>query len=135
MLKVGDTASIEKIITDSDVRTFADISGDKNPIHLDDSYAASTRFKKRIAHGILTGSLISAVLGMHLPGPGSIYLSQILKFRAPVFIGDAIRAVVKVTDIRESKNIVHFETNCINQDGTTVLEGEAVLLVPNLKDM
>ena len=130
MMKVGDSASMTKTFTDADVRTFAEISGDKNPIHLDDDYAAETRFGKRLVHGILTSGMISALLGMELPGPGSIYMQQMLKFRAPVFIGDTITATVTVTKVREDKPIVTLETICENQDGVTVIDGEAVLLAP-----
>lgn len=130
MLKVGDSASFSKTFTEADVRSFASISGDQNPIHLDEAYAAGTQFKTRIVHGMLTSGLISAVLGMQLPGPGSVYLKQTLNFRAPVFLEDTITAVATVTHIREGKPIVTLETKCMNQDGTLVLEGEAVLLAP-----
>jgi 3-hydroxybutyryl-CoA dehydratase len=130
MLKIDDSASLTKTFSDEDVRSFAEISGDKNPVHLDDEYAAGTQFKKRLVHGMLTAGLISAVLGMELPGPGSIYLSQSINFRAPVYIGDTITATVTVLKIRESKNIVTLETVCKNQDAVVVLEGEAVLLAP-----
>ena len=130
MLKIGDSASLTKTFSDEDVRSFAEISGDKNPVHLDDEYAAVTQFKKRLVHGILTAGLISAVLGTELPGPGSIYLSQSINFRAPVYIGDTITATVTVVKIREGKPIVTLETICKNQDDVAVLEGEAVLLAP-----
>jgi acyl dehydratase len=130
MLKIGDSASITKTFSDEDVRSFAGISGDKNPVHLDDEYAAGTQFKKRLVHGILTAGLISAVLGTELPGPGSVYLSQSINFRAPVYIGDTITATVTVVKIREGKPIVTFETVCKNQDDVVVLEGEAVILAP-----
>lgn len=130
MIKVGEQASLTKTFSNEDVRTFAEISGDNNPIHLDDEYAASTRFEKRLVHGILTSGMISAVLGTQLPGPGSVYISQTLKFRAPVFIGDTITATVTVSTIRKDKPIATFETVCTNQDGTTVIKGEAVLLLP-----
>jgi acyl dehydratase len=130
MIKVGDSASFTKTFTDADVRSFAAISGDQNPIHLDETYAAGTQFKSRIVHGMLTSGLISAVLGMQLPGPGSIYLKQTLNFRAPVYLDDTITAIATVTHIREGKPIITLETKCLNQDGTLVLEGEAVLLAP-----
>ena len=132
MLKIGDSASLTKTFTDEDVRSFAKISGDTNPVHLDDNFAASTRFKQRLVHGMLTAGLISAVLGTKLPGPGSIYLNQSITFRAPVFINDTITATVKVSGIREDKPILTLETVCTNQDGAVVLEGEAVLLLPGL---
>ena len=130
MLKIGDQASLTKTFSDEDVRTFAEISGDKNPIHLDDEYAASTRFGKRLVHGILTSGTISAVLGTQLPGPGSVYMSQTLKFRAPVYIGDTITTTATVSKIRDDKPIATIETVCKNQDGTIVIKGEAVLLLP-----
>jgi len=130
MIKIGDSASTIKTFSDEDVRTFAEISGDKNPIHLDDEYAASTRFGKRLVHGILTSGMNSALLGMQLPGPGSVYIKQTLNFRAPVYIGDMITATVKVSKVREDKPIVTLETVCKNQDGTVVMDGEAVLLAP-----
>lgn len=130
MLKIGDNASLSKTFTDSDVRTFAEISGDHNPIHIDDEFAASTRFERRLVHGMLTAGMISAVLGMQLPGPGSIYLKQELNFRAPVYIGDTITATVTVTKVREDKPIITLATACKNQDGETVIEGVAVLLTP-----
>mgnify|MGYP002641342811 CR=1 FL=1 len=128
MIKVGDSASISKSFSDADVRKFAEISGDKNPVHLDDDYAAQTQFKKRLVHGMLAASLISAVLGTELPGEGCIYLSQSINFRAPVFIGDTVTATVTVIKVREDKPIVTLETVCKNQDDVVVIEGEAVLL-------
>jgi acyl dehydratase len=130
MVKIGDSASLVKTFSDQDVRTFAEISGDNNPIHLDDEYAATTRFGNRIVHGILTSGLISALLGMQLPGPGSIYLKQTINFRAPVFIDDTITAKVKVIKVRDKKPIVTLETICKNQDGIVVIDGEAVLFAP-----
>jgi len=130
MINIGDSASITKTFSDEDVRSFAEISGDKNPVHLDDKFAAQTQFKKRLVHGMLTAGLISAVLGTELPGPGSIYLSQSINFRAPVFIGDTITAMVTVVKVREGKPIVTLETICKNQNDVVVLKGEAVLLAP-----
>jgi acyl dehydratase len=131
-MKIGDCASRSKIFSDDDVRQFAEVSGDKNPLHLDDDYAAQTRFKRRLVHGMLTAGLVSAVLGTELPGEGSIYLRQTINFRAPVFIGEEITATVSVSAIRADKPIVTLETICKNQRGETVLDGEAVLLVPGL---
>ncbi len=131
-MKIGESASLSKVFYEDDVRQFAEISGDKNPLHLNEEYAAQTRFGKRLVHGMLTAGLISAVLGTKLPGEGSIYLSQSIKFRAPVFIGDEVRATVSVTDIRTDKKIVTLKTICTNQHGSLVLEGEAVLLLPSL---
>jgi acyl dehydratase len=129
-LEIGVRASRTKTITDADVRAFAEISGDVNPIHLDDAYAATTRFGRRIAHGILTGSIVSAILGNDLPGLGTIYLSQSYTFKAPVFIGDTITATIELTNYREDKRIATFKCTCTNQDGVLVLEGEAVVLAP-----
>ena len=128
-LRVGDTASLSKVLSEQDVLTFAEITRDCNPVHVDEAFAAQTRFGRRIAHGMLTAGLISAVLGTQLPGPGSIYLSQSLKFRAPVYLGDTITAVVEVIAVRQDKPIVTLATTCKNQKGETVIEGEAVLLV------
>ena len=127
--KIGDRAEISKQVTQADIETFARVTGDNNPVHLDPNYAASTRFKGVIAHGLLSAGLISAVLGTKLPGPGSIYISQTLQFIRPVRIGDSITAQVEVTGWNPEKNIVHLDTTCRNQDGKEVLTGEAVLLV------
>lgn len=132
-LNVGDTASRSKMITDEDVRTFAAISGDENPIHLDEKFAAGTRFGKRIVHGMLSASLISTVLANDLPGHGSIYLGQSLKFVAPVFIGDEITARVTVTSVREGRPIAKLETVCTNQCDEIVIEGEATVHYGNCR--
>ncbi|CAG1009557.1 MAG: MaoC family dehydratase [Anaerolinea sp.] len=129
-LKIGDHASRTKTITDADIRAFAQASGDTNPIHLDETFAATTRFGRRIAHGMLTASLISAVLGNDLPGTGTIYLSQSMSFKAPVFLDDTITARVEVIAYREDKRIATFKTTCTNQDGVVVLEGEAMAIAP-----
>lgn len=126
-LKIGDTASRSKTITDANVRTFADLSGDHNPIHLDDDFASRSLFGKRIAHGMLGASLISAVLANDLPGQGSIYLGQTLQFVAPVFPGDEITARVTVTALRENKPIATLETVCVNQRNEVVIKGEATV--------
>ncbi len=130
MIIVGDSASRTKTFSDEDVRIFAEISGDNNPIHLDDNYAAGTRFGQRLVHGILTSGLISAILGTQLPGPGSVYVQQTINFRAPVYIGDTITAIVTAKKIREDKPIATFETVCKKEDGTVVIDGKAVLLLP-----
>lgn len=127
-LSPGMEASVSKTITDEDVRTFAALSGDVNPVHLDDNFAAGTIFKKRIAHGFLTGALFSTVLGTKLPGPGCIYLSQTMKFKAPVYIGDELVATCKVTNVDTEKGRVSLACDC-SIEGKTVLEGEAVLMV------
>jgi 3-hydroxybutyryl-CoA dehydratase len=126
---VGEQASLTKTVTDSDVATFAELIGDHNPIHTDDEYARNSRFGRRVAHGVFTGGLISAVLGNHLPGPGAIYLSQQLEFLAPVFIGDTITAVVEVTSWRPEKRIITFKTDAYNQEDKQVVTGQSVLLV------
>ena len=132
-LKVGDAAEIRKTIADEDVRAFAELTGDRNPVHLDEEYAAGTRFGRRIAHGMLGASLISAVLANELPGRGTVYLSQTLKFTAPVFLGDTVTARVVVKHVREDKPVVTLETYCTNGRGERVVEGEAVVLVPKVQ--
>jgi len=127
-LDIGEKASLKKQITESDVLRFAEVTGDKNPIHIDAEYARQTRFKERIAHGMLTASLISAVIGTRLPGPGNIYVSQSLEFKAPVTFGDVIEAEVEIIEKIPERNRVRLRTVCRNQDGTVVLEGEAVVL-------
>lgn len=127
-MKADQTASLTREVTAADVETFARLTGDDNPVHLDESYAAGTRFGRRIAHGILAAGLISAVLGSKLPGPGAIYLHQSLDFKLPVFLGDTITAEVEVVEVRPDKPIVTLDTRCLNQDGKVVLSGRAVLL-------
>ena len=129
-LIVGQKALYSKTITETDVYLFAGISGDINPAHVNDEYAKNTAFKGRIAHGILTASFISAVIGMQLPGPGTIYVSQTLKFLAPVHFGDTITASVEIKEIIKEKNRVILSTCCKNQDGVIVLTGEAIVLPP-----
>ena len=128
-LQLGMEADVQKTVTEADIIGFAEISGDKNPVHLDAGYAAKTMFKERIAHGMLTASYISAVFGMKMPGPGAIYISQTLNFKAPVKIGDAVTARVKVVELFEQKRRARFECQCV-VNGKVVLEGEAVLMVP-----
>jgi len=127
-LSTGMEASYSKKITNEDVLAFADLSGDVNPVHLSDDFAAGTIFKKRIAHGFLTGSLFSTVLGTKLPGPGCIYLSQSMKFRGPVFIGDEVIATLKITSLDPDKGRATLSCDC-SVNGKTVLEGEAVRMV------
>jgi acyl dehydratase len=122
---IGTQATLSRTITEDDILLFALVSGDHNPIHLDAEYAEKTLFGKRIAHGFLIGSLISVVLGNEMPGPGSIYLGQTLKFLAPIHIGDTVTVTVKVVAIREDKRILTLHTDCTNQHGTLVLSGEA----------
>ncbi len=128
-LKPGDQASRSTTITDEMIRAFADLTGDANPVHLDDGYAAGTRFGRRIAHGMIAAGLISATLANELPGPGTVYLSQTLQFKAPVYPGDTITTSVEVKTVRPDKPIVTLGTICRNQNDVVVLEGEAVVLV------
>ncbi len=128
-VKVGDTASITKTISNADIHAFADITGDHNPLHLDDEFARQTRFGRRIAHGMLTASLISSVIANQLPGQGSVYLGQTLQFVAPVFPDDTITARVTVTSVRDDKPILKLATVCVNQRNETVIKGEATVLV------
>jgi 3-hydroxybutyryl-CoA dehydratase len=127
-LEVGMTAIHSKTVTEADVVLFAGISGDINPVHLDNDYARDTMFKGRIAHGMLTASFISTVLGTKLPGPGCIYISQNLQFRAPVRIGDTVRARVTITSVDRKRGRVALETKCTVAE-TVVISGDALLLV------
>lgn len=129
-IKVGDKATIQKTITEADVILFAGVSTDQNPAHINEEYAKKTMFKKRIAHGALTSSLVSAVLGMKMPGAGTIYISQLSKFMAPVYIGDTITAIVEAKEVVTEKNRVVFRTYCENQEGKVVMDGEAVVMPP-----
>ena len=130
---VGQKASFSKKITEQDVATFAEISGDTNPVHLDENYAKQTRFGKRIAHGTLSMGLISAVLGNILPGHGTVYMSQKIKFVKPVYFDDTVTAEVEITAIRADKGIVTLKTVCANQKNEIVAEGEAVVFNPDAK--
>ena len=127
-LNPGDKASRTQTISDEMIRSFANLTGDTNPVHLEDAYAAGTRFGRRIAHGMIAAGLISAVLANDLPGPGTVYLSQTLQFKAPVYPGDTITTMVEVKSVRPDKPIVTLSTICRNQDDKVVLEGEAVVL-------
>ena len=127
--QVGAKATLTRTITDEMVVAFADLVGDHNPVHLDEAYAATTRFGRRIAHGMLVAGLISTVIASDLPGPGTVYLSQTLQFKAPVYLGDTVTVQVTAIKVREDKPIVTLATICTNQDGKTVIEGEAVVLV------
>lgn len=127
MIRIGDSASYTKTFTEEDVRLYAGITGDYNSVHLDEEYARTTVFKGRVIHGMLTAGLISTVLGTILPGLGTIYLSQSLKFKAPVRIGDTVTATVRVVEIDQEKQRARLETVCINQSGKEVLAGEAVV--------
>lgn len=131
-LEIGMSRDLLKEVTDRDIELFAEVSTDRNPVHLDDAYAMDTIFEGRIAHGMLTAGLISAVIGEQLPGHGTVYLGQSLKFMAPVRPGDMVRAIVTVTDIDYAKRRVTLETRC-EVDGKVVLKGEAVVLAPSGK--
>jgi len=128
-LEIGTHRHLTKQVTDEDIQMFAEVTTDRNPVHLDDEYAAGTMFKGRIAHGMLTAGLISAVIGEQLPGHGTIYLSQSLKFKGPVRPGDVVRTDLTVTDINREKRKVTMECKC-TVDGKPVLIGEAVVLAP-----
>lgn len=127
---VGQKTSFSRTITETDIVLFAGLSGDYNPVHVDKEYAADTRFGKRIAHGLLTTTFLSRLLGMELPGQGSVYLEQTLKFTKPVYIGDTITASAEIIDIDEERGIIKLETICRKQDETIVLEGNAVMMIP-----
>lgn len=131
-IEIGMSRSLRKIITDRDIELFAEVSTDHNPVHLDDEYARDTIFEGRIAHGMLTAGLISAVIGEQLPGHGTVYLGQTLKFLAPVRPGDMVEAVVTVTDMDIAKRRVTMNTHCAI-DGKQVLKGEAIVLAPSRK--
>ena len=128
-LQVGQEAAIRQLVSEDDVKRFAQLTGDTNPIHLNEAYAANTRFGGRIAHGLYTASLISAVLGTKLPGPGAVYLSQTIKFRAPVFIGDEVVAQVEITSLDPARQRATFFCTC-SVGEKVVLDGEAQIMVP-----
>ena len=129
-LKIGDSAQISKTITEGDIELFAKATGDFNPIHLDQVYAEKTFFKGRIAHGLLSVGLFSSILGNILPGNGTIYLSQEIRFLAPVRIGDTVTARVEVIELIPEKNRAKFKTTCINQEGKEVADGIAWVMPP-----
>ena len=128
VVKVGDSASHTKTFSEEDVILYARVTGDCNSVHLDEEYASKTIFRGRVVHGMLTAGLISTVLGTKLPGLGTIYLSQSLKFLAPVRIGDTVTASVKVVEVNEQKRKVRLETVCTNQAGKEVVTGEAEVI-------
>lgn len=129
-LFVGQRETLMKAVMDDDVIAFADLSGDRNPVHLSDHFARKTRFGERIVHGLYTASLISTVIGMYLPGPGAVYLSQTLNFRGPVKIGDVINVVVEVAELTEKGRRVKLKCECL-VDGKVVLDGEALVMAPS----
>jgi 3-hydroxybutyryl-CoA dehydratase len=128
-LKIGDTFSTSRHVTDELIRKFADVSGDHNPIHLDEEFAKTTRFGKRIAHGMLSGAFISAVLGNEFKERKIVYLSQTMKFTAPVYLDDTVTATATITNLREDRGIVTLETVCTNQNGETLVKGEAAVMI------
>ncbi|WP_186429320.1 MaoC family dehydratase [Clostridium sp. BSD9I1] len=129
-IKLGDRCYVEKTISETDVYLFAGITGDLNPAHVNQVVSEQTMFKGRIAHGILVTGLISTCLGMYLPGPGTIYMGQHVKFTAPVYIGDTIKAEVEVIDINIEKNRLKLKTVCTNQNDKVVIDGEATVMPP-----
>ena len=129
-LSVGRAAAFAKTITEADIVSFAGTSGDFNPVHMNEEFASQTMFKGRIAHGMLSASLISTVFGMKMPGPGCVYVSQSLRFKAPVRIGDTVTARVEVTALVPEKRFGNFKTTCTVKD-KVVLDGEATLMVPS----
>ena len=128
-LTVGQTAEMSRVVGAADIEAFAEVSGDTNPVHLDEAYAKTTTFGERIAHGMLAGAYISAILGTRLPGPGAIYLSQSLRFRRPVKVGDLVVARVTVKALDESRGHVTLDTTCA-VSGKTVVDGEALVIAP-----
>ena len=128
-IKIGDKFSKTRVVTDELIRAFAEVSGDYNPIHLDDEFAKTTRFGRRIAHGMLSGAFISAVLGYEFEARKIVYLSQSMRFIAPVFIDDTITTTGTVINIRDDKGIITLETVCTNQDGEVTLKGEAAVMI------
>lgn len=130
-MKLGDKASFSKTITDADVTIFAGLTGDFNPVHIDSVYAKNTIFKNRIAHGMLGGSLVSTVLGTRLPGPGTIFMEQNLKFKMPVYIGDTLTVEVIFKEVLNSKKgVIKLENQISNQEGSIVTEGYSIVKVP-----
>jgi 3-hydroxybutyryl-CoA dehydratase len=133
MLKTGDWAEFTKTISEADVYLFAGVTGDLNPAHVDETYARTTFFKTRIAHGMLLAGLISTVIGTQLPGPGTIYVRQELDFLAPVRFGDTVTARAEVMEILADKNRVRLKTTCVNQEGKAVVDGVALVSPPKEK--
>ncbi len=132
-LSIGQSAEVTHTMTEEDIKTFGDLSGDYNPLHFNEEWAKTTMFKGRIAHGILTAAFVSAAIGMKLPGSGTIYLKQSMKFLGPVRIGDTITARVEIIDLNDEKERITLKTMCTNQDGKLVLDGEAMIKVMDLE--
>jgi 3-hydroxybutyryl-CoA dehydratase len=129
-IRVGDTSEFTKTVSESDIYLYAGITGDTNPAHINEEYAKGTFFKTRVAHGMLSAGFISTVLGNKLPGEGTIYVKQDLTFMAPVHMGDTITARVAVIEVISEKNRVRLRTYCVNQEGKTILDGEALVSPP-----
>jgi|SRR5690606_7052721 3-hydroxybutyryl-CoA dehydratase len=127
---IGQKAQFSRTVTETDFILFAGLSGDYNPIHMDKEYATNTYFQERISHGLLTASFFSRLLGMHLPGPGSVYVSQTLLFTKPVYIGDTITTCGEVLALDEDRRLITVRTTCINHRGEIVLDGEGVMKLP-----
>lgn len=126
---IGMSECYEQTVTDADIKNFAGVSGDFNPIHMSDEYAEASKFKKRIAHGLMSASYFSAIFGTKLPGKGCVYVSQNLNFKRPVYIGDTVRATVTIKKIDEKKRVLFFDTICI-VEGRIVISGEAEIYIP-----
>ena len=133
-IKMGQTAEVTRTITENDIQVFGDLSGDYNPLHFNEEWAKTTMFGGRIAHGILSASYISTTIGMYLPGPGTIYMSQSMRFLGPVRIGDTITAHVEVVSLNDEKQRVTLKTTCTNQDGKVVVDGEALVTLMKIKE-
>ena len=133
--KIGDSVQLTKTFGEAEIEKFAELTGDRNPLHMDAAFAARTRFKRRIAQGILSASLISTCIGMHLPGTGAIYLDQTLRFVKPVYVGDTVTLTATVSHIREDKPLLTLATIWTNQHGQTVIEGEAHVLLMSSEEM
>ena len=131
-IKIGMSESYSQTISEADVKAYAGISGDRNPVHMDDEYAEKSRYKKRIAHGMISSSFFSALFGTKLPGPGCVYVHQSLNFKRPVYIGDTVTAIITVTKIDEIKNRVYFDTVC-KVKNKIVIDGKAELYIPKDK--
>lgn len=131
-IKIGMSESYSQTISEADVKAYAGISGDRNPVHMDDEYAEKSRYKKRIAHGMISSSFFSALFGTKLPGPGCVYVNQSLNFKRPVYIGDTVTAIITVTKIDEIKNRVYFDTVC-KVKNKIVIDGQAELYIPKEK--
>lgn len=132
-MSIGQTASYTRSVTEQDIQLFAAVSGDVNPVHLDEEFAATTQFKQRIAHGMLTGAFVSAAIALELPGPGTIYLGQSLRFRRPVLIGDEVTVHLEITEMKDARKFVTLDCKIVNQNGDAVASGTAEVMAPGEK--